>query len=848
MNALQELQELDQWVCYKLPSKVPVNPRTGNNAQSSNSSTWASHAEAQEAMHSYSFDGIGFAFSKDDPYVGIDIDDGVSGNQLAPDARKWTRVFDSYTEVSPSGSGIHIWIKGELTKAIVADKFVDHFEAYSNGRYFTVTGQRVTNLPESIESRQSELDSFYKEVMDRRKSVHKPNLALQRKIRDLEISPEGQRSNDLTAVAYYAGVCVTDHVFIESAVLEALQKAVLAWNDETPEKTADTLKRCFQNGKEKKGQDDTGTTSRSSSRKYANKSFESGKPRILLGQQLDVEVNAILAELYRANNPPMIFVRGGYLARIRLDEKQKPEIEILTEHMLLGRIAHIADFYRITQDGEKPAHPTVMHAKLISVRGAWDFPPISGITEIPVIRDDGTILDTPGYDEQSHTFYRPRQGLVIPPIPESPTQEQAIEAAAYAFDFISEFPYVTDSDKANAYGLFLTVVTRSLYPLTRQALLTATKPGTGKTLFFKVLAMLLTGRIVGTTPMPTNETEMGKVLTGLLLSGTVTIFCFDNIEGVISSAKYNAFLTTEVWKDRVITTPYMPELEQHTIPLATGNNLQLGGDMPRRCYQIAMDAETHNPWERSGFTYEPLLTHVRKHRGEIIAAALTMVRAWYVAGQPPAESKVSFQDDFAEWSRITSGVLEFVGVKGFLGNVQSMYDQADVDGSSWTAFLTYWHTHYPSEYSVSSLIATLKQDSAFAELLPPPLNDWFADEEKNKSLSRKMGRALTKKKNSPYGSDDLSIKVTDTRHPNTYRVTPSAKKQSALKNDEQEVESIESVECQSYSFENESENVNASIRFQTSKVVSHNTHNSQNSNGHFQESSWIESVLDSNEE
>src|SRR5207245_7433461 len=100
-----------------------------------------------------------------------------------------------------------------------------------------------------------------------------------------------------------------------------------------------------------------------------------------------------------------------------------------------------------------------------------------------------------------------------------------------------------------------------------------------------------------------------------------------------------------------------PELEQRTIPIATGNNLQLGGDMPRRCYQIAMDAETHNPWERTDFTYVPLLTQIRKHRGEILAAGLTMVRAWYIAGQPPAEKKVDFQDDFAEWARITSGVL-----------------------------------------------------------------------------------------------------------------------------------------------------------------------------------------------
>ena len=95
-----------------------------------------------------------------------------------------------------------------------------------------------------------------------------------------------------------------------------------------------------------------------------------------------------------------------------------------------------------------------------------------------------------------------------------------------------------------------------------------------------------------------------------------------------------------------------------------------------------MDAGVSHPEERDEFSLKPLLTHVKNDRGRIIAALLTMYRAWYVAEQPDASTKVSFQDDFREWARVISGVLEFVGVDGFLQNLPEMYAKSDIEGNT----------------------------------------------------------------------------------------------------------------------------------------------------------------------
>jgi putative DNA primase/helicase len=139
----EELRVRPQWVVWRAvgdkPDKVPYSARTGRKASSTDLLTWSTFQDALEAYESGEYAGVGFVFSSADPYTGIDLDDCVDADgEIALWALEIARYFDSYTELSASGSGLHIIVRGE-----VPNRRKDEVEVYSSKRFFTVTGHVV---------------------------------------------------------------------------------------------------------------------------------------------------------------------------------------------------------------------------------------------------------------------------------------------------------------------------------------------------------------------------------------------------------------------------------------------------------------------------------------------------------------------------------------------------------------------------------------------------------------------------------------------------------------------------------------------------------------------------------
>jgi putative DNA primase/helicase len=142
-NIPRELKVCPQWVVWKAvgekPDKVPYSPRTGRKASSIDLMTWSTFPEALEAYEHSEFAGLGFMFSSGDPYTGIDLDDCVEENgEIAVWALEIARYLDSYTELSATGSGLHIIVRGDVPNRRKGD-----VEVYSSKRFFTMTGHVV---------------------------------------------------------------------------------------------------------------------------------------------------------------------------------------------------------------------------------------------------------------------------------------------------------------------------------------------------------------------------------------------------------------------------------------------------------------------------------------------------------------------------------------------------------------------------------------------------------------------------------------------------------------------------------------------------------------------------------
>jgi putative DNA primase/helicase len=108
-----------------------------------------------------------------------------------------------------------------------------------------------------------------------------------------------------------------------------------------------------------------------------------------------------------------------------------------------------------------------------------------------------------------------------------------------------------------------------------------------------------------------------------------------------------------------------------------------------------MDAKVERPQERTGFRHPKLRAWAMEHRAELICVCLTLVRAWLVDGRPEDNEAPTF-GSFEDWAAVIGGILKVAGINGFLGNVQSIYDQADEEGAAIRSFLSAWWAKHKS--------------------------------------------------------------------------------------------------------------------------------------------------------
>ena len=164
------LTERDQWLCWRSEerdgklTKIPVNPHTGRFGSTTKSSTWSDFSTASDRAQTETIDGLGFVFTDDDPIVGVDLD--ACRIPETGKTREWAEDIidrlDSFTEVSPSGTGYHVLVEGSLPGGRNRKGDV---ELYETGRFFTVTGEHVERTPETVESRPDALESVYHEYL-----------------------------------------------------------------------------------------------------------------------------------------------------------------------------------------------------------------------------------------------------------------------------------------------------------------------------------------------------------------------------------------------------------------------------------------------------------------------------------------------------------------------------------------------------------------------------------------------------------------------------------------------------------------------------------------------------------
>jgi putative DNA primase/helicase len=255
---------------------------------------------------------------------------------------------------------------------------------------------------------------------------------------------------------------------------------------------------------------------------------------------------------------------------------------------------------------------------------------------------------------------------------------------------LGEFPFADDTSRAHAVAFLLQAAVRELIAGQTPAYgFDAPTEGTGKGLLHDVLTLPFAPRGAATLTAPPDESEWRKLLTSVLQQGPSHVM-IDNVRQVLDSPALASALTRDKWFDRIMGTSKMIDAPIRCAWAVTGNNLEVSPEMARRIVRIRLDAGCERPNERT-FQIDDLRGWTLEHRAEIVAAALTLARAWVAWDRPQGDRVLG---SYPRWSRVVGGILEAVGISGFLGHVGAFGGTADRASHEWRALVdTWWARH-----------------------------------------------------------------------------------------------------------------------------------------------------------
>jgi hypothetical protein len=483
---------------------------------------------------------------------------------------------------------------------------------------------------------------------------------------------------------------------------------------------------------------------------------------IIMPKENFLEENALhaIAALEDANAPAVVFRRGGRLVMIQADEDGRPVIMQATVAMMKGRLARVARFLEETKSQLRRISPPEDLTRDVLACNEGTFPALGVLTQVPILRRDGTIRLDGGYDPATRAYYRPTPGFRLGSVADEPSPADVGKAVQALDDVISQFPFESPADKANLFALLLTPLLRVAFRMTAPlALIDAPKWGTGKTLLGMVVGAVITGGEGSVGTAPTSEEEWRKRMTSILERGS-PIVILDNINQTLNSPSLSAVLTTSYWEDRVLGRSEDVRLPNVSTWIGTGNNIVLGAEMARRVFRIRLDAKVANPAKRTGFKRvdHELLEWIRESRGELVAALLTMIRAWWLAGQPKAD--VPPFGSFNTWAGKAGGILKHAGVEGFLGNLDAVQVENDEESAQWEQFTRALAiTFREFEFTASEVADQVLHDRGMLALSFPE-EIGHPDERGDRDMSslvRRIGKALARKCGTRFGDLELRI-------------------------------------------------------------------------------------------
>lgn len=322
---------------------------------------------------------------------------------------------------------------------------------------------------------------------------------------------------------------------------------------------------------------------------------------------------------------------------------------------------------------------------------------LTGLVCSPTLREDGSILHVPGYDPQSGLVFDPC-GTTFPSVPDNPSKEDAERSLALLKDLLKDFKFDGEVSHSVAIAEIMTGVVRRSLSYSPAFGNNAPEAGSGKSLLGDVTAIIATGNRCTCVSPSNNEEENRKRLASALLGGDLVV-CIDNVQDPFESDSMCTILTSQHWQERLLGTNTNAQIPTNSIFVFTGNNLTFRGDMCSRVVMCHIDPQTERPGERI-FDRE-LREYTAKHRGELVTAVLTIIRAYIVAGCP--DQNISPFRLFSDWTKWIRSPLVWLGMKDPYESTRDVTDNDPVR-EELSALFSAWYKIPTESSSIKQLL------------------------------------------------------------------------------------------------------------------------------------------------
>ncbi|SDR38760.1 Bifunctional DNA primase/polymerase, N-terminal [Rhizobiales bacterium GAS113] len=356
-----------------------------------------------------------------------------------------------------------------------------------------------------------------------------------------------------------------------------------------------------------------------------------------------------------------LYVWGGALCRVLTETESRNGVtryvagfKRVDEAYLAARVDETIQFQTIKAQGKAHPLPTPRElcALILQRHGDWCFAKARGVISTPTLRPDGTLLDTPGFDQATGLYLV--GGLDMPLIDPTPSKADAEAALGLLKSIFEETPCVDEASRSVLLSGVLTVIGRGAFPVAPGHVTTAPTAGSGKSYANELIELVATGipPVVASTGATVEELE--KRLESALLAGR-PIVNIDNVSCEMKGDRLAQIVSSEALSIRILGRSELVTVENNSVILASGNNVRIVADLTRRFLMASLDARVERP-ELRRFGRDPK-KEIMADRGRYVAAALTILIGFLHAKKEGTAKCAARLAGFEAWSDLVRSAL-----------------------------------------------------------------------------------------------------------------------------------------------------------------------------------------------